>query len=292
MPNRGLDELSVSDGTGEAVVANIESDRAVSATTIDVDSVDNWPQKVILATGDKVLASNGNYYIDPATMTIMYGHLDSGDIIIDGFAPGYSDVGNTSGQIAIVKPNTYAMDEFVALVSVSLENDGTPKTTSLNPIGSIIDFAGAAAPDGWLLCYGQALDASVNTEYQALFDVIGNTYGGSDNTDFVIPDLRGRVVAGQDDMGGVSANRLTDQSGGVDGDVLGDTGGAETHTLVIAEMPAHTHGIDSDISDGSNARVRRGITNAAGTFQSRSEGGDGAHNNVQPTIILNKIIKY
>lgn len=124
MPNRGYDELSASDGTGEAVIAEIQTDRAISATTLDTDSEDNWPQKMILATGDKVLASNGSYYIDPSSMTIMYGHLDSGDVVIDGFAPGYSDAGNTAGQIAIIKPSTYQVDEMVALAQVGHENDG------------------------------------------------------------------------------------------------------------------------------------------------------------------------
>ena len=59
--------------------------------------------------------------------------------------------------------------------------------------------------------------------------------------------MRGRVVAGQDDMGGASANRLTDQSGGLNGDTLGDTGGSETHTLTTAQLASHTHSVsDTD----------------------------------------------
>ena len=123
-----LDYLKVSDETGEAVLANVDADRSVSATTLVVDSVDNWPQEFIFVTGDKVLAPNGvDYYVDPSTMTVMRGHLDSGDIIIDGFAPGYSDAGNTNGQIAIIKPTTYWADEIVALFQVMHNNDGTLK---------------------------------------------------------------------------------------------------------------------------------------------------------------------
>jgi hypothetical protein len=116
-------QLSVSDGTGEAVIANIESDRAIASVTIDVDSVDNFPPKFIAASGTK-LASN---YIDPSTMTIFYGHLDGGDIIIDGFAPGYVDDGNTTGQIVVIKPNTFWADELVELAKVVHEDDGTLK---------------------------------------------------------------------------------------------------------------------------------------------------------------------
>ena len=158
-------------------------------------------------------------------------------------------------------------------------------------IGEIKIYAGTTAPAGWLLCYGQAIS---RTGYASLFAVCSTTYGvGDGSTTFNVPDLRGRVVAGQDDMGGSSANRLTGVTGSVNGDTLGGTGGAETHTLVTAEMPAHTHqvtnvwssaGADSDALSTAN-------TNADDvTRTTTSTGGDGAHNNVQPTIILNYMI--
>lgn len=115
--------LSVSDGTGEAVIANIETDRAIASVTLDVDSVDNFPAKFIAAAGTKLVTN----YIDPSTMTVFYGHLDGGDIIIDGFAPGYADAGNTDGQIVVIKPNTYWADEIVEMAKVVHEDDGTLK---------------------------------------------------------------------------------------------------------------------------------------------------------------------
>lgn len=186
-----------------------------------------------------------------------------------------------------------------------LQGDGT--WVQAIPAGTVSMFAGTSAPTGWLFCYGQAIS---RTTYATLYAAISTTYGvGDGSTTFNLPDIRGRVVAGQDDMGGSSANRLTNQSGGLDGDVLGATGGAETHTLVTAELAAHTHGpgtfksVDNDVLTNANTdtdntaggggnivkTVDSGTVNIQGT--SDSTGSDTAHNNVQPTIILNYIIK-
>ncbi len=158
-----------------------------------------------------------------------------------------------------------------------------------SPAGAVMDYAGSSAPSGWLLCYGQAVS---RTTYAGLYAAISTTYGtGDGSTTFNLPDCRGRVSAGKDDMGGTSANRLTNQSGGLNGDTLGATGGAETHTLVTSEIPAHTHEIrHATDGAGSSDYLSGGGSNNAGV-NTGSTGGGGAHNNVQPTIIFNKIIK-
>ena len=99
-------------------------------------------------------------------------------------------------------------------------------------------------------------------------------------------------------MGGVSANRLTNQSGGLNGDSLGATGGAETHTLSTAQIPSHTHSQYTDrVQEGfDNGVSYAGYSPSAGnhaptTWNIGSTGGGGAHNNVQPTFILTYIIK-
>lgn len=105
------------------------------------------------------------------------------------------------------------------------------------PAGAYIPFGGSTAPAGWLLCYGQAVS---RTTYAALFAAIGTAHGtGDGSTTFNVPDLRGRVPAGKDNMGGSAASRLTTAGSGVDGATLGAVGGAETHTLTTAQMPAH-----------------------------------------------------
>lgn len=183
------------------------------------------------------------------------------------------------------------------------------------PVGSSVDYWGTTAPNGWLFCAGQAIS---RTTYSALFTALGTTYGeGDGSTTFNLPDCQGRVVAGKDDMSGTSANRLTDQSGGLDGDTLGDTGGSETHTLTEAQLASHTH-TGTTASNGAHTHtvgpLNEGVvvstdgiaqngyyrnsdtltTSSGGahthTFTSNSTGSGSAHNNVQPTIIANKII--
>jgi microcystin-dependent protein len=185
-------------------------------------------------------------------------------------------------------------------------------TGQLVPTGVILDFAGTSAPTGYLLAYGQ--DVSRET-YADLFSVIGETFGaGNGVTTFTLPDHRGRVSAGKDDMGGSSANRITSA---LNGDTLGATGGSETHTLTGAESgqkaissasvtisdPGHTHatgansinvaaGGDTYRNSGtSGTATSSNTTGITATFTLAASDAGSAHNNTQPTIILNKIIK-
>lgn len=184
------------------------------------------------------------------------------------------------------------------------------------PIGAVIDFAGAQAPTGWLLCYGQEISRG---DYPDLFDVIGTTWGDGDgSTTFNVPDLRGRTTAGRDNMGGSAANRLTSAASGINGTTLGAVGGAETHQLTVDEMPSHQHtgttnsagqhrhdvntgnfgqGVSTRLnrSASENPQVGSAPIEPAGahthSFTTNATGGGKAHNNVQPTAVVNKIIK-
>lgn len=170
---------------------------------------------------------------------------------------------------------------------------GTTLNQSLTglPPGVLAPYAGTAAPSGWLLCHGQAVS---RTTYAALFDAIGTTYGAGDgSTTFVLPDLRGRVAAGKDNMGGSAASRLTSGGSGVDGATLGASGGAQTHTLTEAQMPVHDHdmtalGSRNLASGGGDVVAEQGSPQSMTTAQ---RGGGAAHNNTQPTLILNYIIR-
>ena len=177
------------------------------------------------------------------------------------------------------------------------------------PVGVVNPFAGATAPSGWLLCYGQAVS---RTAYPVLFTTLSTTYGSGDgSTTFNIPDMRGRAVAGKDDMGGTAASRLTATVLSA-ANTLGATGGTQTHTMTTAEMPSHTHTQDAHIhpnADGGYPAVISLTPTGTGsaymgqggssslrwsgsvTATNQNTGGGGAHLNTQPTIVLNYIIK-
>lgn len=102
-----------------------------------------------------------------------------------------------------------------------------PQITSTGqvPVGTIAPFAGNTAPPGWLLCYGQAIS---RTTYAALFAVTGTTFGAGDgSTTFNLPDCRGRLPLGQDNMGGVAANRVTQTVSGINAINIGAVGGSQ-----------------------------------------------------------------
>jgi microcystin-dependent protein len=186
------------------------------------------------------------------------------------------------------------------------------------PVGVVNPFAGATAPSGWLLCFGQAVS---RTQYPVLFTTISTTYGSGDgSTTFNVPDMRGRVAAGKDDMGGTAASRLT-STVLTASNTLGATGGTQTHTLTSAQsgVPVHGHSASS-VANGSHSHGyvqpyntsgasaaggygfifydRAAITDANGSHShtitvNNNSAADAstAHTNTQPTMVLNYIIK-
>jgi len=160
--------------------------------------------------------------------------------------------------------------------------------------GMIFDWAGnTVAPEGFLFCGGQAVS---RTTFARLFAVIGTTFGtGDGSTTFNVPDLRGRVVAGRDNMGGTAAGRLTNAgtgNPGIDGTALGAVGGADRHALTLLQTPAHTHeaGVSQGIASGPVPAFTGGQFSTV-SLNTGTAGGGQAHPNAQPTIVLNKLIK-
>lgn len=138
------------------------------------------------------------------------------------------------------------------------------------------------APKGWALCNGQLLPINQN---QALFSLLGTTYGGDGMVNFALPNLQGRAPL---HFGG--------------GHTLGERGGEQAHTLSISEIPTHTHTLNASSADGtqpipSGAALARAApanpylapTNlgAMGAGSVTNVGGSQAHQNMQPFLVLN-----
>lgn len=145
------------------------------------------------------------------------------------------------------------------------------------PIGTMLAWGGAesSVPSGYLICGGQAVS---RTTFAGLFAVIGTFYGtGDGSTTFNVPDKRGRVSIGKDDMGGVAANRVTSGGSGINGVTLGATGGSQsvqTHTHSITD-PGHTHSLTDP---GHNHPVTTSSNVGVGTFVTGNSSGSPALN--------------
>ena len=175
--------------------------------------------------------------------------------------------------------------------------------------GEVKPFAGGTVPKGYLLCFGQAIS---RTAYAGLFAVLGTTYGAGDgSTTFNLPDLRGLVVAGKDDMGGSNAGRLSSQ---IASTTLGASGGTQQESASVFGSASVSVGVTVSGTLGGSASA----TDFEGNFSpgaafvgsgssfpvtvsgalTGSGGGSGSISgntatvtNVQPTIILNQMIR-
>jgi microcystin-dependent protein len=159
-------------------------------------------------------------------------------------------------------------------------------------IAEVRMFAGLFAPRGWAFCNGQLLPIVQN---QALFALIGTTYGGDGQTTFALPDLRGRVPMHFGQGPGLSSRQS------------GESGGTESVTLLATQIPAHTHPVQCSSNNGnSNSPAGRIWSKDAGvqsaTYTSNASntamaagaigltGGSQPHTNVQPFLCLSFII--
>ncbi|WP_274653902.1 phage tail protein [Paenibacillus humicola] len=156
-------------------------------------------------------------------------------------------------------------------------------------LGEIRLFAGTYAPVGWEFCNGQLLSISQN---DALFSLLGTTYGGDGQTTFGLPDLRGRVPLGQ-------GKNPTGSSY-----AMGQLAGTETVTLTVNNLPGHTHAVMANNTSGttgdpSNAfwaqststQYATAAPDAQMSAQSiASSGGSQPHDNMMPTLAVSYII--
>jgi len=207
---------------------------------------------------------------------------------------------------ANLNSNFAALDQRIAALEA-----GVPAGSVVaygGPSGASADAGAASLPTGWLLCDGAAVS---RTTYASLFAAIGINFGGGDGiTTFNLPDLRGRTV--------IAAGHGT----GLTTRTLAQTVGEEAHTLSASELPAHTHAVTDPghshlvVAQGSSAAAQVAVSSNAsscgvycGTQQAplaevptvaataptgitvQATGGGAAHNVMQPSIVLNYLIK-
>jgi microcystin-dependent protein len=162
-------------------------------------------------------------------------------------------------------------------------------------LGQVLIVSFNFPPKGWAMCNGQIMPINQN---QALFSLLGTTYGGDGITTFALPDLQGRVPLGQGSGAGLTPY------------VIGETGGVETVTLTIAQIPAHTHVVmgqsslgtlSTPFSSNGNGNVwatqsRLNVYSAAvpdtpmAPGAITTVGGSQPHDNRSPYLTLNYII--
>lgn len=167
-------------------------------------------------------------------------------------------------------------------------------------LGGITMFAGNFPPRGWEFCHGQLLPIAQN---QALFSILGTTYGGDGRTTFALPDLRGRVAIGEGQGPGLSDRRL------------GAKLGTQTETLSILHLPSHTHTVQSSTTEiavntgageegvgngqhissqinafSNSATDTKTLKGFSVTNTVNNTGGNQSHNNIQPITAINYII--
>jgi microcystin-dependent protein len=213
------------------------------------------------------------------------------------------DGSTTWQQVTTGAPSSYALDNAVVKLTGDQTVAGVKTFTSFSvtpsslpttdyqvankkyvdnalPAGVFVPFGGSSAPTGWLLCDGSAVS---RTTYAALFTAIGTAYGVGDNsTTFNVPNLKGKIPVGYN-------------SAETEFDALGETGGEKTHALTEAELASHSH-VQGDGQKAVNAGAATANTlisdnHAGGAVSTATTGSGTAHNNLQPYVVVNYIIK-
>ena len=326
--NTGFLSLTVN-GSNQLTFNGVPIGAAASLTNghIFVGNVSNFPADVAM-TGDVTITNTGvtsigaGKIVDAQINTlagISFSKLASTSPYFWYTANGagvLSPIGVTSSSVVVTDANglptasttTPTELNYVSGVTSSIQAQiNALASLGSVPSGAMSDFAGTVAPSGWLVCDGSAIS---QTTYAALYAAIGTTWntGGEGAGNFRVPAMARKVGVGS---GGSGTGTL--------GNAVGNLGGEETHTLTIPEIPNHTHNptlsdpghkhLESIANGGGSGNISvqgvtgdsSGIVATVSTFTTTNTtgivigvgftGGGGAHNNIQPSAIVLKIIK-
>lgn len=259
------DYLRASNGSGEAVMAVVTTNRPIGSLTLITDSVLNWPHRGIATSGE---LDPDTGLIDPDTALVFKYHLDGSIITIDEFAPGYPDAGNEEDQVVVIKPNTYWADILAESIgeggaSVHIGNTPPPDPeegdlwgdTSDDNLNSLVVAVGSM-----LMPIGHII-VSHNSANPATYYGFGTWVAITD-----------RIIIG------VGSDP--------DWNAPGDTYGEKDVTLTRAQLPAFKPEIrfgSSAGGDGTGLVYSSTLGNGTVFFQNNLGSGQ-AHNNMPPVI--------
>lgn len=277
------------------------------------------------ATSFRISASTpSDYHVSRRVRTLDSVGYTYGTISNVAYGSGYASV--------TIVPDSGTISNSLSVVSIGAASANSPSIVSSTiglgdiynlisnsiitiPAGTVQFYAGTSTSlsTGWAVAYGQSV--SRTGVYANLFAAIGTTYGTADGNSFNLPDCRGRVIAGLDNMGGTAASRVSFTTSGISGTVLGAAGGdqrMQQHNHSVTD-PGHSHaartssaGLQANGSGnllGNSVSNIYGDSNASGTMGASAVtanttgitvdvSGSGVSQNMQPTIMMNCIIKY
>ncbi|MDD3302287.1 MAG: tail fiber protein [Candidatus Gracilibacteria bacterium] len=275
---------AVTIGSNKKIFIQIPQDN-INDNTLNTSPIGSGIAEIVV----DVAFPSGNY--------IPLAEIDGGGAITDlrpfatlkgSLVDGISSSQITGGNWKI--PYTNGSGETIELalgaVGEVLQSNGETSAPTFENVSTIGGITGeikiwttGTPPTNWLICNGASLLRAGT--YASLFAIIGTTYGSVDGTHFNLPNLKGKVVVGYD-------------STQTEFDALGETGGAKTVTLDATMIPSHTHTfplLGGTGGAGNNVYGGGAGGGVAGTGTPESIGGGLAHNNLQPYIVLNYIIK-
>ena len=315
------------DTANEEAVLVTTDQTGVTAPTLKISrSIETGASAKTHTAGDTV-----KHMIVGTDLQIVHDHF-SATTGVHGIAGALAPIASPTFTGTVVLPSATSIGNvsateigYVDGVTSSIQTQFTNNT----PVGVVNMWVTGTAPTGWLLCDGSTKSTTTNPELANLYAVIGTTYGGTGATSFRLPDLRGRIPMGAGTGNQYDSSKV--DTGDLSARTLGDyVSNAETHTLTAAEIPGHTHpnaltGTTTFASSGHahvvytdgtmSYHMGNGIyytegntipdvgavntvgpsgggTASVGLTNNANTGGGGAHNNVQPSTVINFIIKF
>ena len=272
----------------ESVNTNVIRDSAITESKIASQSVTG--SKIANSTitntniaNNTILGSNISTTTDVTVNSINATTLQGGALNVTG--------NTTFNTRQYTWPNSYINDRYLRVdgagnLSWSQPIQGSGTTLVFGdvvPIGAIMPWASNSVPDNYLLCDGSTFDGRT---YPGLSAILLDTYGTRNGNNFKLPNFQGKIPVG-------SGINISDISGNIATFTLGTSGGEYKHKLTVAEMPSHSHDIMCKISvDSGGSEIPP--TDSKSTdirYPTLSTGGDLPHNNIQPYLVTNYIIK-